>query len=268
MTLRIAVIGNSHLAALRDGWVDHPGRWPGIDAQFVGAHKGLLLETAVTADRITPLSDAALGAFRRLGGVDHIDLAGVDAIVIAGCLVGVHAATYAYRDMRWDGLPSVAAAPDIAAMRPRFVSRAAARATLAARLSDRLGIQLIRHLRAATDLPILLTSQPRVSAVIKAIPRPETRGHADALAAGDAAGLSALFEEAAAEAAARAGGTFVPQPAQTIEDHILTARAYMDGARRLSAKPGLPQPKDDIMHANAAFGAAMLDAVAALLQPA
>lgn len=266
--MRICLFGNSHLAALRDGWAAHPGRWPGLAPTFVGAHRNHLMETAIRDGRLVPVTQAAQEAFRRLGGVDSVDLAAYDGFVIAGCQIGLHSAAVAWRDMRWTGLESVAACPDLALMRPRLVSRPAARETLAARLSARLGLAFARHLRSATDRPVWLCSQPRVSAAILATPRRSTASHAEALRLGDAPGLSALFEDAAALAAARAGAVFVPQPPQTVQDHILTALPYVEGASRLAARPGLPQPPDDIMHANAAFGALMLDAVAARMRGA
>lgn len=267
MTFRLCVLGNSHLAALRDGWVDHPGRWPGISADFVGAHQGLLLQTEIRDGRLVPVTAAAREAFRRLSRVESVDLGAYDGFVIAGCLVGLHSAAVLYREMRWTRLPSVALADDLATMAQRLVSYPAVRATLEARLADRLGMQLARKLRAATDRPIWITSQPRVSAAIRKVPRAATRSHAEALRNGDAAALSALFEEGAARAARAAGADFVPQPAETIDDAILTALPYMTGARRLAVRPGLPQPPDDIMHANATFGALMLDAVAARAAP-
>lgn len=263
MTLRLCVLGNSHLAALKDGWAARPGRWPGVAADFIGAHGNLLLETTVEGGRLTPVTPAARAAFLSLGGVAAADLAAYDGIVIAGCQVGVHSAASAWRDMRWPALPSVAACPDLALMRPRLVSRPAARATLAARLSARLGLRLARHLRAGTEVPIWLASQPRISAAILTAPRKTTISHAEAIRSGDAEDLSALFDEAAAVAAQDCGAAFVPQPRQTIARHILTALPYVKGAMRLAPRPGLRQPRDDIMHANATFGTLMLDAVIA-----
>lgn len=262
MTFRLCVLGNSHVAALKDGWAAHPGRWPGIAADFVGAHRDLLLRTDIRDGHLVPATDEARDAFAKLAGIESVDLAAYDGFVIAGCLIGVHSAATAWRDMRWIGLPSVAACPDLATMRPRLVSWPAARETLVARLSDRLGLRLARHLRTGTGRPIWITSQPRVSAAILTAPRKGTISHAEALRTGDAPGLSALFDEAAARAAAASRAVFVPQPPETIERHILTALPYMQGAFRLAARPGLPQPPDDIMHANAGFGALMLDAVA------
>lgn len=263
MTLRLLVLGNSHLTALADGWRENPGRWPGLHAHFVGAHGERLLETEITDGQLQSTTTEAEQDFSRLGGGKGVVLGDFDGIVITGGHIALAAAATIWRELRWAGLPSLASEPDLAVMAPALVSRRAALATLEARLAKRLGIRLAAHLRAACDLPIWITCQPRVSEVILDQPRRTTRSHAAALAAGDAAALSALFDEAAAIASARAGAIFVPQPPQTITHHILTARPFMEGASRLTRQPGRAQPADDIMHANGLWGAVMLDAVVA-----
>lgn len=271
MTMRLCFLGNSHIAALREAWADDRDRWPGLEADFVGAHKDLLLRTRAEGSRLVPDDPATATAFRTLGGVKEVDLASYDAVVITGCLVSVATAANTYRDCRWAGLPSLSREPDLAAMPHGFVSRPAARAMVEATIDDRLGPMFARHIRGMTDAPILMTSQPRVSAAIKAKRRAVTRAHHSALENGDAAGLSDLFEEAAARVMAACGARFVPQPAQTIEDDILTALPYMEGAKRLTAKGDAPQPKEDIMHANAAYGGLVIDQVTQMVarqQPA
>lgn len=265
MTLRICFFGNSHIAALREAWRDDAGRWPNVEASFVGAHKDLLLKTAFHDGHLVPASEATEDAFRRLGGVSQVDLSAFDAFVVTGCLISVATAANTYRDCRWIGLPSLAAKQDLAAGPERLLSYAAARASMEAAMSTRLGPRFVAHLRGMTDKPILLTSQPRVSATIKAKRRAVTRAHHTALGNGDAAGLSEIFEDAASRMIARHGAVFVPQPAETIEDGILTALPYMNGAKRLTAKGNLPQPKDDIMHANSAYGALVIDQVVAAM---
>ena len=261
---RVLFLGNSHLAAVREAWGLNPGRWPGLQATFLGAHKDLLLQSTVQDGQLVAATDNARTAFQRLNGVTGVDLRAADLVVICGCLVAALVAAGLWRDARWPGLPSLADEPDLAGLRPTLISAPAARAALAGMLEQRLGLKLARHLRAGHDGPILLASQPRVSAVVRRKPRPEVRALVQALGAGDGPALSALFDTAAALAAARAGATWLPQPAQTIEAGLLTALPYIQGATRLTAAPGLAQPEDDITHANAAYGAAVLDQVAGL----
>lgn len=269
MTARVLFLGNSHLAALREAWTANPGRWPMIEASFLGAHRDHLLETRLDAGRLVAATPAAQAAFDRLGCGDGAEIATQDLIVLCGCLVAVASAALVWRDMRWDALPSLRSCPDLAAMSQPLVSRAAALACLRQSLSHRLGPLLAGHLRAeAVTAPIWLASQPRTSEVIARRPRPEARAQSEILRLDDAAEVAALFDSAAAAAMAQSGAGYLPQPPQTITRHILTALTFMQGAPRLAARPGRRQDADDILHGNAAYGAAVLDQIASRLRSA
>ena len=261
---KILCLGNSHIAAQRSAWDLHPGRWPGLDVRFIGAHKGLLLDTTITNGWLRPHSPDAVDAFSRLGGGQGARLADYDAIVITGCSVALSLSASIYRRMHWIGLPSVSAHLDLANAPQLLVSRNAAIATMQDALSQRLGIRLIEHLRPHTDVPIYLTSQPRASAAVLGHNDPTTKAHRIAYRAGDAAALATTHGTAAARTVRAAGGRYIPQPLETIADHITTGTAFMRGATRLAAKPGLPQPAQDVRHANASYGALVLDQIATL----
>ena len=262
MTVRVCFLGNSHIACIRQAWRAEPDRWPGIAPLFVGAHHNLLLDTAEVDRRLVPTSDGAARAFAELAGLRDVALDAYDAFVITGCLVSLGCIANLYRDARWPGLPSVAAQEDLASMDAILMSGPASWMTAQDIMSRRLGLCLARHLRPMTSRPILLTSQARVSAIIETEHRRGTHAHRVALKSGDAAHLSALFEGVAAESCREAGATFLPQPRQTITRDILTARPFMDGAVRLTSDGATPQPPRDITHANARYGATVLDQVA------
>lgn len=263
MTLRLCIFGNSHVAALREAWSVNPGRWPGVLAQFVGAHGDTLLQTEVRDGHLVPATDDARDNFARLGGVEKVDLAAYDALVIAGCLMAMPQAVLVHQSMRWTGLPSLARAADIATMKQAFVSHAAARASLCAILQGRLGPTFARHLRQGTATPLWITSQPRYSVDATTSDKAHLRPYMAAIRMGDGPALSGLFEEAASRTAQATGATFIPQHRATIRKDMLTAVAYMRGAKRLSPKGNLPQPPEDFAHANARYGALVIDQIIA-----
>lgn len=267
MTLRLCIIGNSHVAALREAWLREPGRWGGFTASFLGAHQDLLLQTEVRGGRLIPTTFAARQSFEKISGVSDIDLDAHDVFVIAGSLVAQATALQIYRDARWIGLPSLAACADLATMPEQLISRPAALAAMQAGLSTRMGARLAQRLRTGTTRRIFLTAQPRVSEVILKAPRPVTRLHNIAIRKGDAAALAQAFETAARDVLARSGTTFLPQPAQTTSHHLLTALAYIKGANRLAATLNVRQARDDIIHANGNYGALVLDQIAEAVQP-
>jgi hypothetical protein len=266
MNPRLLILGNSHLAALREAWAGAPARWPGLRPTFLGAHKDLLLQTQLKDGVLSPATDAARAAFRRLNGLEEVNLRDHDGIVICGCLVAASVAAGLWRDARWPGLPSLMAEPDLAGMRSTLISRGAALAGLAGALDQRLGLRLVRHLRAGTDLPVWLVSQPRANVAVLARPRPEVRAQVAAVQTGDGLALSDLFDAAAARAARQAGAVWLAQPWATRTAGIFTGGAFMQGATRLTPRIGAPQPEDDVTHANAAYGAMVLDQIAGALR--
>lgn len=265
MTLRVCIIGNSHVAALREAWLQEPGRWSGFSVTFLGAHQDLLLQTEVRDGRLIATTDAAAQTFQKISGVTEIELDAHDVFVIAGSSVAQATALQIYRDARWVSLPSLATVSDLATMPEQLISRAAAQATMRAALSTRLGPRLAQRLRGGTRRRIFLTAQPRVSEIILKSPRPVTRLHNIAIKNGDAAALGQAFEDAAVQVLAQSDTIFLPQPGQTVAHHVLTAQSYVKGANRLAASLDVPQTKDDIIHANGAYGALVLDQIAAAL---
>jgi len=259
---KVCCLGNSHIAALRSAWDAEAGRWPDLDMRFVGAHKGLLLETTIKDGWLRPETPDAIDAFARLGGGEGVRLADYDALVITGCLVALSLTASVYRRMHWVGLPSVAAHQDLANGPQLLVSRAAALATAQDSLSQRLGPRLIAHLRPNTDNPIFLTSQPRASASLLDSRDPTTKAHRIAHDSGDAPLVSQLHEAAAQQAVEAAGAQYIPQPPETVAHHVVTHEDYMRGATRLAAKLNTPQPPHDIRHANAAYGALVIHQIA------
>lgn len=266
MTARIAVLGNSHIAALREAWAAERARWQGLEALFLGLHGELLMQTRIDAGRLVPASDAAAEAMERISGIRAIDLRQCDAIVVVGCGLASFATVTLQAQLRWPALPSLDRQADLAAMGPLLVSERAARDTLAVVLGRRLALRLVRHLRQESDLPIWLVQQPNVHAAVKRGPvPPRLRGLLRTLASGDGPHLARLFAEVAHEVAGGQKARFLPQPAPTVVDELLTAVPFCTGATRLAEETGVPQPPHDLLHANAAYGAAVLDRLASAL---
>jgi hypothetical protein len=80
----------------------------------------------------------------------------------------------------------------------------------------------------------------------------------------EAASLSALFEDAAAQLSPY----YLPQPGESIADALFTADAYSAGSVRLTADLAAPvqHPANDFLHANASYGALALRQLGYALQ--
>lgn len=265
MTPQVCILGNSHVAALQTAWALAPGRWP-FAARFVAARQDLMGQTAVQGGHLAPTSAATARGFAATAADTSIDLAGFDGFVIVGCAVALPAILPLYRDATWAGL-----APDAMPAQRSPISGPAACATAQAIPSLRLGPRLAAMLRRATAAPIMATPQPRISAAILTTPRPDMRLHGLAIQRGDAGQISDLFDAAAASVFGSTDTRYLAQPACTIEGDILTDARFMAGAARLdpgacwSGRDPALQPTTDISHANAAYGAMILDQIAAAL---
>lgn len=263
--MRLCIIGNSHVAALRRAWAQHPGRWADICPTFVAAPRSLLLHTKVEGGYLVPTALATRQALQRLSGIASLDLSAQDLFVVVGGSMTLLTAVQPYRDARWPGLPSVADCPDLACLRQQLISKNAAQAIVCAILSQRLGAQLAMRLRAGTSCPIFLAEQPRLSDGVLTMRHPAARLHKIAIRSGDAAAIARLFETAAIAALAPSGTRFLPQPAQSISQQLFTASRYMIGSEMLGPDRGALHDRDDITHANASYGALVLDQIMAAL---
>lgn len=263
MTLKLCVFGNSHAAALREAWMRNPGRWPGLELSFLAAQKDHLLQTAVRDGQLIATNPDSEAAFVRISGLSRVTLADYDSFVVAGASVCLNSILPIYREARWVGLPSVAADAGLTIPAKPLVSRAAARAVMRACLQKRLGYVFAARLRQHSAQPILVTSQPRISAEILLAPRPLTRLHSIAIRQGDANVLGQEFDDLARDVLAELDCQFLPQPAQTVTHGMLTALDYVKGAHRLTAAMTVPQPESDILHANGLYGALVIDQIAA-----
>lgn len=264
MTFKLHIFGNSHLAAIKDGFEHFHGRWPELDATFVGAHKDGLAEVACENGVLTPLSDNAIEDFERLAGLSSVDLSSTDAIVIVGAGFAPVRAAMLYHRARWAELPSVQVNP---APSPDWVlvSKPAFSAMLQAKLMDEVAGRLIRIIKRDLDVPIFLVSQPRTTTRIMDITKHRLDIVRKAVLAGDSAALSAVYETNAQAAAATLDVTYIPQMPQTITQDMLTAEPYSKGAIRLAKLGRFSQPKEDVLHANAAYGKIVFDQIKSAL---
>jgi hypothetical protein len=263
--MRVCILGNSHVAALRAAWGQQPDRWPGLHPSFVAAPRSLLQHMAVLDGTLVPTDATTRAALQRLCGQTEVTLAAQDAFVIVGLSVTLATALQPYRDARWPGLPSLDQWPDLHSLPHRFVSAEAAQAIVSDMLHRRLGVQLVQRLRAATPCPIYLIPQPRSSDMILKHRSPATRLHRIAIGNGDGAAIAGLFDRSLAMTLAAAGAQLLPQPAPTIRQHLLTDHRFMAGPERL--EPVHEQDTPDTNHANALYGAVVLDQIAAAVGP-
>lgn len=250
MTARLALIGDSHLAALRAAAETAP---PGLDLTFLAAPNNLMEDVRLDGPVLTPTTDATTAAFRRFGGVDRLDLSGFDAVVLVGLQLNVFWAAALYGAHRFRGQKGWRQHDP---KRP-LISRPCAAETLTARLMSARALRLAGQMRAALPCPVVLVPEPRPGLAILA-PGQRFPAFRRAQANGDGALLSELYETAAAALPHRV----LPQPADTTADGIFTAPDWSQGAPQLKGERHGHYAEGDFLHANHRYGARVLDQIA------
>ena len=244
MTLKLAILGNTHAHALQAAQDRTPGRWTGVDMTIVATHGAQLLQTRIEDGLLVPTSPEVALA---LPEEDGLDLEAYDAFAIVGGQVAPsRQMVMLYRGARWPGLPSLFDVPDLAAMPETLIPGEAARAAIIEMVRTEPGPQFARMLRAATEKPIFYLSQPRLN-VLGCDGR---NGHVRALMradrSGDGAALADMFDDWVGDALDEDEVIWLPQPGPTLATP-LTTRARFAASRK------------DIVHANAIYGRIVLD---------
>jgi len=257
---RVLILGNSHIAAVKAAHAGAPDRWPGLAVTFAGGHGDALAALVVQGGRLVARSEAAAENLRLLNDRDDWGLAGYDVFVVVGCQVGIYRALMPYRAGRFLGLPS-AAQPGPAVP----VSRAMFGLAVQEQVVRSLGGALALRIRAGIEADglaaqVMLAEQPRPSFDCRRS-RKKFAGLLRARRLGDGAVLTEVFEQEAR--AALPGITLLAQPEATRHVGLFTRPRYSKGSVRLTANRHIEHPEDDFIHANAAYGALVLDQIAA-----
>ncbi|PTQ71947.1 hypothetical protein [Celeribacter persicus] len=258
---RLCVLGNSHMAAFATAAEDYAARWPEFRLDMFGAHGDVLSRFEVRDGWFQSDDAEARARIEHLVGRDSFALSDYDGFIVTGLQVSVFTFVRMFRELSSVDMPSVEGA--LSAMedgRP-LASKAMLRAYGAERLMRTSGMKLARILRAATEAPIFVASQPRPSGRVRERSGAYL-GFIQLAARGDGEFVSDWFDREAAELCAAQRVQFIPQPAQTVEQGLFTAESFLRGSVRLARRKGLAHDEDDVLHANAEFARLMVDQVA------
>lgn len=257
---RVLILGNSHVAAVKTAYAQAAGRWPGLAPEFVGGHGDALATLVVRDSRLVSEAEEARQNLRLLNRRDEWGLTDYDAFVVVGCQVGIYRALMPYRRARFLGLPSVSAR-GLAVPVSRAMFELAVREGVAQTLGGALALRLVAGLQAkAAGAPVMVAEQPRPSFDCRR-ERRKFSGLLQAHRLGDGAVLAEVFDAAARKALP--GIAFLAQPMETRHGGMFTQPRYSVGSVRLTAKRRIAHPENDFIHANADYGALVLDQIAA-----
>ena len=244
---KLAVLGNSHVAALKDGWPPQTDAALHVHAEFFGCLKDGMKSFGLRGDGLMGPFDAEAARFFK--GIsttgDFVEPDAYDAFLLAGMkffpgtLIRNYA-SFACPDSRNQDTAT------------QFVSTETLVAALWDELKDGMMMHVARSLRAQSDAPIFLMWQPFLSETLMQI---EWRRdlYMPLLRNADGSFVRAVMD--GIETHVRAEGFDVlRQPEETLCEGLMTAREWSDGSRQYRQGGGAEHRALDVFHMNAAFG--------------
>lgn len=243
MSKRICVLGNSHVAALKDGW---SGAAP-VQADFFGCLKEGMASFGELDGKLGPLDPEAAAFFKNIATTgDFVDPGAYDAFVLTGMKFFPNSLFRNYADFATPSTHNHVVARN-------FVSDATLVDAVWGELNGGMMLHAARVLRAKTDAPIFIVWQSFLSEVLMEI---EWRAelYAPIVANKDGPFVQAIM--AAVDARLQAEGFEVlNQPHETIEAGVMTKREYSEGSKQFREGGGQEHRALDVFHMNEAFGA-------------
>lgn len=255
MTLRLALVGNSHLAALRQGWDDLGAEFPGCQVDFFGAPGHVWRRMRLEAGKVLSLPDdagiapALRDSLLRGFGAPSIDLGSYDAVVRVGDSIGEQEHAGLLAAFVIDGVPVTEGRAGL----PRLSAAAYAECCAALAQTALPG----RGWRGWAKPRLYLVAMPRPVETCAARAGEKMRHWVDlaAMSADTGPALAAYLPRVEALLAG-AGLTLISPPPGLQGPSGLTRAAFARGSLNLIARKRLPE--DEPRHMNAAYGAAML----------
>ncbi len=260
--MRVCVVGNSHVSMLLGA---SQVQRHDLELTFFAKPKLSSLDVELDGGRLCCKNDAMQEWLDRLGTPSQIDLADFDAVVFVALSTSIYPAVRITQSHVVSGWPHQGAQLKARLDRPKptlgrpMITRDTYVSILMALNQRSLGFQFATSLRAVSDVPIYMITQPFPSTRIRQDPsthpvinRVVDRNHSEALSAD-------LLHSHRHTFPMIENTTYVAQPQHTRADGCLTHEQFMRGARRLDIDK--QQPQDDVMHANADLGDLYLQAI-------
>lgn len=251
MTIRIALIGNSHLSALALAWRTLAARHPDVEITFLGARAARCEGLRVTPTGLRPDNEQLRQSLIWLSnGRDEIVAADYDAFWFAGHWFGFYPVLDTYADC-W----AEAHKPD---PERTPVSDALFAELCDAALRQTLSMELYRRLRQVSDAPVAMLCQPAPLGAARRAQDPRFRGFGVAHRQDEGALLRDQTEAALARIERAEGITIFRQPAETFALPLHSHKRFSFGSVRLDKGLSNEHPRGDVMHMNADYGALAL----------
>lgn len=268
MSLRVCIVGNSHVAALKRGWPSVQEKYPATTIDMFGTYGTSFLDLSVSAGKIIADSETSIAYFKLTGGSAEIDLDAYDRIVVVGASARISSMANVLKtlcppfmnadllrgDGGADGKLALKLARFYRRQEPSLVSSAVMRQTMIARFAKSRAAGLIRQIAGSSRIPIYHLPAPFPSSVLLSL-KPKS-----AISRLVGMGYGPLFSDLlwdASESALRGMADVIRPPENLLVEGLLTDSIYSTGAARLDETLG-EHEDDELLHMNGTYGAAVL----------
>jgi hypothetical protein len=248
MPMRLCILGNSHISALKRAWDTAP-RGAGVTATFFGSTSQMARFVELHGGALRPTVPTLRAYFLKTAGQVKVRVADYDAFVLVGLGLGPVNTAKAYETHRL---------PEHCGDTHRPVSRAAldqAAYDMLNRMAARLLVKLIR--RASPGMPIVLVPEPYPCA---------GAGESEPWWADPSVRATLLdaFNLALARLADDLRVDLAPQPAETMDNGFTAARF---GIGAIDALMDFEYRDSDYRHMNDAYGVEVWRELLPMLTP-
>lgn len=246
MTSNLCVIGNSHVAALKDGWPPLNGLAQHVRADFFGCLKDGMKSFGDVDGKLGPREPEAAAFFKGIATTgDFVVPEQYAAFVLTGMKFFPNSLIRNYADFATPSTNN----HDFAR---NFVSDETLIEALWDELKGGMMLHTARTLRARSEAPIFIVWQPFLSEVLMQIEWREAL-YRPILEAGDGAFIARIMAGLDQRLEAE-GFQILRQPQETIKDGVMTDKMYSEGSKQFRKGGGGEHRALDVFHMNARFG--------------
>jgi hypothetical protein len=251
--IRLLLLGNSHLAAVKLGWDARRSEESDVQVSFFGAPAKWTQHADLTEGTISTANAPLAKKFVRVSGKQSVHLHDFDAVALVGMYFGFADVLRLLRQVHLFTTPP---------LRPKsqLVSKACLEQMFVDFLSQSSAIDLATRIRPGFHKPLLLVPTPLPAE--RFLDAPPLVGATSRTFRQSMGELFEIYERAASQTTAKVPLTVVQQPSPTIASTGLTKDRFSQDSVRLLGE-GHKHPDEDYVHMNTEFGIEMLGAIVA-----
>jgi len=244
--MRICVIGNSHLAALKQAWDQLTFDYREIELVFFGARASAMTHLEVQNGCLVPTNEETRqDIYFTSGGQSLIDINGFDAVLLYGLACDTHIFSPALATHR---------VGNIADTTRKIMSLSCFTRICEDRVRRSLMFKIASLVRSVSGVPIFISPSPFPSRSCVE----DTSGKWNILAANYCQPIQQGYYDGINRAFQSFEGIFLPQPGDTVTDFLFTKTQFSKGSIRLIEGLSSAHPDDDYNHMNKDYGNAFL----------